>query len=77
MTKSLDKRHAAAHAIGQRALGIFHALAEDLRRSADEHRQVAAEAHQQAVALADLRDSAYDAAQDAERQAAAIKSLVS
>lgn len=75
--RTLHQRHAAAHAIGLNVVGIFHDLADELEHAASEHDAVALDAHQQAVALADLRDSAHDAAAAAERQAVAVRSLVS
>lgn len=77
MAKSLHKAHAAASAIGQNAVSAFHVIIKDLRASAEKHRQVAVEANAQANELADLRDSANEAANAAERQANSIAALVS
>lgn len=75
--RSLHERHAAAHAVGQNVRGIFHDLADELDVAAREHVAVAEDAHDQIVSLADLRDSADDAAIAAAKQAQAIRSLVS
>lgn len=73
--KTLHKEHAAAHALGQRALNTFRAIAADLRQSAERHQQVHNAANEQIRALEELRDSAGDAAADAVRQADAIEAL--
>lgn len=77
MSKSLEKLHASAHAIGQNALSAFHVIVKDLHAAADRHQEVADQAHEQIVALSDLRDSADSAAIDARRQAIAVKTLIS
>lgn len=75
--RSLHQLHAAAHAVGQDALSVFHAVADELERAADQHSTVADEANQQAKEMVVLRDSAADAAAKAAAQADAVRSLVS
>ena len=75
-TKNLHKAHARAHAVGQNALDVFRKLADDLRRSAQEHLTVSDEAHAQVLELATLRDSADAAASSALVQAQKIDALV-
>lgn len=73
---SLHEQHAAAHAVGQNAIGLFHSLAADLEEAAERHSQVADAAAEQASELLALTASADAAAVDAQRQANAIRSLV-
>jgi hypothetical protein len=74
--RTLHQRHAAAHSIGQDALSVFHVIAEDLELSAAEHRAVGNEANTQINELVDLVDNAFDAAVEAEKRAAVVRSLV-
>lgn len=75
--KSLHEAHAAAHALGQNALSLFHQLAADLDRAANEHLAVVVEAGDKIAVLDELRLSTAEAATEAQRKAEAIKSLVS
>lgn len=74
---SLHQAHAAAHAVARNALGIFHKLADELERAADEHATVAVSAQAQINELSELRDAAGTAATQAARHADAVRSLVS
>lgn len=75
--RTLHELHAAAHAVGQNARGVFHGLADELERAASRHDFVSNGARDQAADLIELADSAEDAAYQNIKQAAAIRSLVS
>jgi hypothetical protein len=74
--KTLHDQHAQAGSLAQRALNVFHSVADELRRAADVHRQVADAAQAQVDEHVALRDSANAAADEAARQAEAVASLV-
>lgn len=68
--------HADAAALGDRALGLFHSVAADLRTAAEQHARVADEAQAKIDDLAALRNAASGASKDKLRQAEAVAALV-
>lgn len=76
-TKTLHDLHAEAHGLAAAALNVFHAVADDLNRAALSHQDVADRAQAEIDQHTALRDAAKTAADNAARQAEAVRTLVS
>jgi hypothetical protein len=76
-TKTLEQTYAEAQLAAQKALNVFHAIADDLEIVAHQHAAVAIEADAKVSSLVGLREAASNAADLAAVQADKIRSLVS
>lgn len=76
-SKTLHDLHAEAGSLAAAALNVFHSVADDLNRAALSHQAVADQAQEQIDQHTALRDAAAAAADNAVRQAEAVRTLVS
>jgi len=74
-TKTLEQLHSEAHLAAQKALNVFHAIADELESVAHQHATVAVEADAKIAELKGLYESASNAAEIAAVQADKIRSL--